>query len=342
MFDVPAQGTVSGSTAVFSRPIDGQADLWMVNLSTGEEKRLTDTPVFETNPKFCGDKVVFSTSPTANGQADLAMIDLEGSVTPLSTMPGDEGNFWVCGDEILWTLETPGNFSIWRRNMKTGINSQVRGASPEKPTNVMSNGKKIFWTQQDDQTDLDVWMYDIESGKSLAVCEEPGDQYCTSMEGNWVSIVGRYVFRPDRDLYVYDITRQMEVPVDTSREDVTSAVISNGHLVYILQPISTPIDGKLRYAKLGSDEISSMQIDRIPLTEKDRLHFSWPVVAWEDKRDCYAKGTDIWCFDFNTNQSFPASFDVGNQYLHDLRGSVMSWISTVSGKYSITFKILTY
>jgi hypothetical protein len=87
--------------------------------------------------------------------------------------------------------------------------------------------------------------------------------------------------------------------------------------------------------------LSNKPVERIWLTEKERVHFSWPVVTWEDKRDYYDKGIDIWCYDFNTDRSFPASLDPGDQHIIETKGTMLTWMTVRDGKYSITFKALS-
>ena len=340
-FTMLVKGTVSGSTAVYAKPVDGGTDLFSVNLATGDEKRLTQTSSIESNPFFAGGKIVFSVKTDNNAQSDLAMVDLEGNSSFISQMPGDESSFWVYSDWVLWVVDSSPQFSIWGYNLQSGTKKEIRGMSTEKPTHILSNGAKVFWSQQDDETDLDVWMADLTTGKSQTVCHEPGDQYCVSIEGDWVAIIGRYVFRPDRDLYCYSISQDMEIPVDTTRSDTTYAAISNGCIAYLSQPLGITTECQVYWAKLTGTELSTNLIARIPMTEKDRLVFSWPILAWEDKRDCYVKGTDIWCYDFNTEYSFPASLDAGDQYVLGINSSVISWLTARNGTYSLTFKTLT-
>lgn len=341
MFEIPARGTVNGSIAIFSRPLDGQSDLWSVNLVTGDEKRLTESNVIESNPVFCGNNVICTTALNKTSQTDLAMTDFDGNVKMISQLPGDESRFWVFGDKVIWVVEDGNFFSIKCYNSIDGKTVQVSGQSTEKPTNILSNGQKVFWAQQDDSYDLDVWSYDFATTKTTEICHEPGDQYCVGLEGNWLLIIGRYVFRPDRDLFAYDIENAMEVPIDTSTNDVTSAAISNSQVVYLSQPIDSTTDCQLRTARLGGTEIKNQAIDRVWLTEKERVHFSWPVVMWEDKRDYYDKGIDIWAYNFNTGRSYPVSLDPGNQYIQSISGSTITWLTSRNNLFGLSFKILS-
>lgn len=341
MFEIPARGTVNGSIAVFSRPLDGQSDLWSVNLVTGDEKRLTESNVIESNPVFCGNNVVYTAAFDKTSQADLAMINLDGNVKMISQLPGDESRFWVFGERVIWVVEDGNVFTIKSYNSIDGETVQVRGQSKEKPTNILSNGKKVFWSQQDDSYDIDVWSYDFDTEKIDIICHEPGDQYCVGLEGNWLVVIGRYVFRPDRDLFVYDIENVMEIPVDTSTNDVTSAAISNSQVVYLSQPIDSTTDCQLRFARLGGTVVTNLPVERIWLTEKERVHFSWPVVMWEDKRDYYDKGIDIWAYNFNTDRSYPVSLDPGNQYIQAISGSTVTWLTTRNNLFGLSFKILS-
>lgn len=341
-FERPMSATISGQTVVFDRQIDGQSDLWMVNTATGEEKRLTDTSVIETRPVFAGDKIIHCVKNGWNTQADLAMIDLDGNKSVISNLPGDESRFWVFGNLVVWVCEDSGRFAIWCQNISTGMKTLVHAQSFEKPTHILSNGTKVFWTQQDDETDLDVWMFDFSTGKSEGICVEPGDQYCTAIDGKYVAIIGRYGFRPDRDLFVYDIAQNLEIPVDTTTEDVTSASVSNGHLAYLLQPLSRTIDCKLMVATLDGTDTKSETVSRVPLTEKENLGLFWPIAIWSDKRDCFDKGVDIWACDFSREWSFPVSLDPGDQNLLDFKSTIAAFQTSRFGKFSLTIKDLSY
>lgn len=340
-FSRPVHASISGSTVVFDRPIDGQADLWMLDTSTGDEKRITDTSTVETSPVFAGGKIIYCVKNGWETQADLMMIDLEGNKSVISNLPGDESRFWVYGDLVVWVCEDTSRFTIWCLNLTTGKKTLVRAESFEKPTHILANSTKVFWTQQDDQTDLDVWMFDFATGKSEGICVEPGDQYCTAIDGRFVSIIGRYGFRPDRDLFVYDIAEKLEIPVDTSTEDVTSASISDGHLAYLLEPLSRTIDCKVMLVTLSGVDMKPELVSRIPLTEKENLELCWPIAIWSDKRDYYDKGVDIWAYDFSRGWSFPISLDPGDQHLLDYKSATAAFLTLRFGKFSLTVKVLS-
>lgn len=340
-FPRPVHASISGSTVVFGRPIDGQADLWMLDTSTGDEKRITDTSTVETSPVFAGGKIIYCVKNGWETQADLAMTDLEGNKFIISNLPGDESRFWVFGDLLVWVCEDTGKFTIWSHNLTTGKKTLVRAESFEKPTHILANSTKVFWTQQDDQTDLDVWMFDFATGKSEGICVEPGDQYCTAIDGRFVSIIGRYGFRPDRDLFVYDIVEKLEIPVDTSTEDVTGASISDGHLAYLLEPQSRTIDCKIMLVTLSGVDMKPELVSRIPLTEKENLELHWPIAIWSDKRDYYDKGVDIWAYDFSRGWSFPISLDPGDQHLLDYKSATAAFLTSRFGKFSLTVKVLS-
>ncbi len=340
-FDRPVSATISGTTVVFDRQADGQPDLWMLDVTTGEEKKLTDTGMIEFRPIFAGGQIIYCVKNGWETQADLAMIDLEGNKSVISNLPGDESRFWVYGDLLVWVCEDMSKFTIWCHNLASGKKTLVRAESFEKPTHILANSTKVFWTQQDDQTDLDVWMFDFATGKSEGICVEPGDQYCTAIDGRYVSIIGRYGFRPDRDLFVYDIVEKLEIPVDTSTEDVTSAKISGGHFAYLLEPLARTTDCKMMLATLSGVDMKTELVSRIPLTEKENIDFSWPIVIWSDKRDCYNKGIDIWAYDFSRSWSFPISLDPGDQHLLDYKSATTAFLTSRFGKFSLTVKVLS-
>src|SRR5690606_12747318 len=79
-----------GTAVVYQRLIDGQWDLWLLELATGDRRPLTQTPENEREPDFYADgrSVVFASDRT--GHFCLFKLDLETSVlTQLTEEPGD-------------------------------------------------------------------------------------------------------------------------------------------------------------------------------------------------------------------------------------------------------------
>ena len=87
-------------------------DIFMYDLSTGQERVICTAPGNQTDPAIYGDKIVWEDG--RNGNADIYMYDLStGQEKAICTAPGNQIEPAIYGNKIVWADERNGNWDIY-------------------------------------------------------------------------------------------------------------------------------------------------------------------------------------------------------------------------------------
>ncbi|HDI86296.1 MAG TPA: hypothetical protein ENF83_02680, partial [Candidatus Korarchaeota archaeon] len=152
--DVSPDVSPDGRMVVFSRGLPGQGfNLYLIDLQTGSEVRLTDGPHNDLDPSFSpdGSKVVFASD--RDGEFSLYVVDVEsGAVEQLLTQRCVPAG--AAGPGGMICRDVP-----------------VRGIQPD----WSADGRYIaFSGKAKDREDLDLFVYEVESGTLGALFTNPG------------------------------------------------------------------------------------------------------------------------------------------------------------------------
>jgi TolB protein len=115
--DRSAAWSPDGSQIVYYSDRTEGRELYIVDVATGDEIRLTENEVYDGEPDWFGDELVFaSTRSSENTRSDICFMSIDGSNSRcLTAITGtdDDPSWSPDGDFIVFESGQSGNFDIW-------------------------------------------------------------------------------------------------------------------------------------------------------------------------------------------------------------------------------------
>lgn len=196
-------------------------DIYLRNLSTGAERRLTTASANERYPAIWGDKVVWEDN--RNGNADIYLYNLlTNTERRLTTDPGEQTSPDVSGDRVVWLDRGGDEPGIHVYDMVTRTERLIPAA--ESPQNPAIWGDEVVWEDyrnaatfdecvQDPAScallgNWDIYLYDLATDTERQITSDPRPQSVPDVSGDTV------VWSDPRDdnweVYSYDLSTDSE------------------------------------------------------------------------------------------------------------------------------------
>jgi len=190
-------------------------DIYMYDLSTGQESVVTTATNDQLYPAIYGNKVVwqdYRNGPTP----DIYMYDLTtGQESVVTTATYDQKYPAIYGDKVVWQDYRNGPTpDIYMYDLITGQESVVTTATYNQAHPAIY-GNKIVWQDHRSGTNDDIYMYDLSIGQESVVSTATGNQVEPAIYGNKV-VWEDYRNGSDLDIYMYDLSTGQESVVTTA------------------------------------------------------------------------------------------------------------------------------
>ena len=174
-------------------------DVYLLDISTMKETRLTDAPAHQRNPAISGTIVVWE--DYRNGQSDVYMLDLASGIeTQVTSDPGQNRNPDVDGDVIAFDSNRSSVGDVFIYRISTDTLTAVT-ADTDYERNPAVSGDYVAYESYAGG-DSDIWLYSISLGASEQATVDPSEQYLHDLSGN------RLVYTDNRngnlDIYLYE------------------------------------------------------------------------------------------------------------------------------------------
>lgn len=220
-----ASPDISGDRVVWQERRDGQSDIFLHDLATGETRRLTDDPADQISPRISGDRVVWEDHRHAG--RDVYALDVAGGsevrLTPEASVQvepdvsdgrvvwrDDRRGGWgvvlhdlATGDETWLTTvgsaEAPAisettvvwleNGRIRGRNLATGEDLEVPGEQGVRSRDGLAvDGPLVAWTKND-SLGRNVYVHDVDAGSTTQVTATIGSITMADVSGTRVATI---------------------------------------------------------------------------------------------------------------------------------------------------------
>lgn len=253
---------IYGNRIVWQDLRNGNYDIYMYDLSTSRETRITANESNQTYPSLYCDRIVWQDD--RNGQYDIYMYNISTSKETQISTSGRAQRPKIYGDRIMWMDYRTRNEGIYVHDLSTSketriiskgipqyINMQgnlivwhdLRYISPDiymydlstsKETQITSNGEatfpnvygnRIVWQEWREDVTTDIYMYDLSTSKKTQITTNKSSQYYPAIYGN------KIVWRQGYDIYMYDLSTQKETRV-TASGSATEPDIYGDRIVY--------------------------------------------------------------------------------------------------------------
>jgi beta propeller repeat protein len=202
---------ISGNRIVWEDYRNGDADIYMYDISTGIETQITNNLVDQYNPAISGSRIVWQDE--RNGNTDIYMYDISTGVeTQVTTDTADQWAPAISGNHIVWEDYRNDTSGVYMYDISTGIGTQII-TNDNGQENLVISGNHIVWSDYRNDNG-DIYMYDISTGVETQITNNLVDQYNPAISGS------RIVWQDERngntDIYMYDISTGIETQITTN------------------------------------------------------------------------------------------------------------------------------
>lgn len=278
---------ISGDRVVWQEHRDGQSDVFLHDLGTGETRRLTDDSADQIAPRISGDRVVWEDHRHAG--RDVYALDVTGGAEVRLT---PEASFQVEPDvsdgRVVWRDDRRGGWGVVLHDLATGQETWLaNGGSAEAPA---ISGTTVVWLENGR-----IRGRDLATGEDLEV---PGDGGVRSQDGLAVDgprVAWTKVDSFAQDVYVHDFDAASTTQVTTTPELNTVADISGLRVATIDlrgSPVSPTRPLFLRHVETGRvlqanpwdvNPVRAARIDGSRVVYAGFRHGAWNIHLYELK-----------------------------------------------------------
>lgn len=204
---------------------NGTFDIYMYNLSTSKEIRITPPGYAATDPSIYGDKIVWNDDRSGNFKieiSDIYMYNLSSNQETRITANGSHARFpAIYGDKIVWAEYN----SVHVNNLSTHEEINVTGNGQIQYTNIYGNS--IVWEDLLVSTDkrhshrpyYNIYLYDLSTHKKTRIGTDPSSP--PAIYGDRIVYADLRNGNPDlrtgnTNIYLYNISTSKETQITTS------------------------------------------------------------------------------------------------------------------------------
>lgn len=190
--DITPSISPDGSHLMFSSRMNGYWNLYLINLATGHQTQLTDTPAYEGSPTWSPDNQWVAYESYADDNLEIYIQNaMDTSTAPIRLTEDDAADFspaWSsAGRVIAFISSRTGNADIWLANLDSTDQrftnlTQSQNATEQHPT-WSPDGKKLAWVSDKNGIN-EIWVWDAGTTISLAHPLARGDWPAWSPDGS--------------------------------------------------------------------------------------------------------------------------------------------------------------
>jgi beta propeller repeat protein len=283
-------------------PLNG--DIYMYDLATNTERRLTGSPAYRESPSISGTRVVFT--GIHNGAFAICLLDFATYPTTLRWItPGTTDSYSpdISGKKIVYVDERNADpqsgtvqADIYLFDLATNKERRLT-KNVGNPSFPQISGTKVVWREtRNDQTDL--YLYDLVTNTERRLTTDAAAPGIFSFSGSKIAFEDVRSPGGHEDLYLYDLNTNTERPLVTAAfGDQTNPAIFGNWVVY-------------QSTRNGDEDLFLYDIytgiDR-PLTTYG-YHQQYPAISgttivWEDGRNFIGE-TQVWNL-YYTKPTYP-------------------------------------
>ena len=203
------------------------AGIYMKDLSTGEETRITTHNKGQYDPKIYGNRIVWTDMRNVN--ADIYMLDLSTGVeTQITDNIQSQDTPAIYGDRIVWTDYRNGLSDIYMKDLSTNLETKIT-SNPADQKNPDIYGDIIVW--EDYRNGLpDIYMKDLSTGVETSITTNTAHQMNPVIYGNRVAWDDNR--NVDMDIYMKDLSTGIETQITNNNADQYQAALNGDRIVW--------------------------------------------------------------------------------------------------------------
>jgi TolB protein len=314
--------TTSGTATHINPAIDGHRivwqddrnshyDIYLYDLFTGSESRITNDPNNQTEPAIDGMKIVWSDGRSMDA-SDIFMYNLAtSSESRISNTPEPYNDIKpeISGNRIIWETF---RWDIYAYNLSSG-DTQTVGFFSAPKTGYDISGNLVVFSEYDGLTQ-NIRLYNFESDSYISISSDTNyDSINPSIDGN------RIVWQDNRngnyDIYFYDLSTDTESQITSNTSDQTHPVISGNYIVWV--------DNRDGNENIFYYDLVNKTEYQVTDNSASQINpdISGNRIVWQDNRD---GNWNIYFYEIETKKSSPSGFINGSGFIHSPLGAVVN------------------
>jgi TolB protein len=266
---------VSGDRIVWRDSRNGEHDIYLFDLATSTETRLTTGAIAKRErPAISGTTVVWE--DYRNDNWDIYLYDLSTHTErQLTTNPAVQNYSAISGNRVVWNDERWGRFQIYLYDLSTSTESRISPNAGQQVHAAIS-GDKVVWEDWRNGN-ADIYLYDLTTNAETSITTNAAHQLFPAISGD--RIVWADYRNGNWDIYLYDLSTHTERQLTTNSGTQNFPAISGDRVVWqddregapaiYMHDLSTDVQSRL-------STTASVQVG--PAISGDR-------VVWEDLRN---------------------------------------------------------
>ncbi len=228
---------IDGDLIVWEDERNGNVDIYMYDLATGQELPVTTNPAEQRDAHVSGNRVVWQDKRSGNW--DVWMYDVgTGQESQISDDPGDEIGARISGDRIVWEGDIaggqPDEAGVFLHDLSSGVTSLLQREFALDPE--IDGDRIVSWWHCPRWPFRGVCLYDITTGETRSISPPEG----ANDRGPVIS-GHRIVWARDwpvRDIVMYDLSTEQEIRItDEPGRDHHLPRISGDLIVWVVETV---------------------------------------------------------------------------------------------------------
>ena len=263
---------IYGNIIVWQDKRNGIDDIYMYNLCTKRETRITNTGS-ASSPNVYGDKIVWDDSKNFN----TYMYDLS---THKETKISTNGGLYpaIYGDRIVYQAIRTSAFNIFLYNISTHKETQITncGSGEYAGSPAIYSDRIVYQSYRNGKNDI--YMYNISTHKETQITSTGLAAYSPKIYGNKIVWVDTSNGWDKLNLYMYDLSIHKETKIVTNASDsVLSASIYDDNVVW---GDARHVKSFIRMYNISTGRIINITCNR----SSDEPNIYGDRVVWRDYR----------------------------------------------------------
>jgi len=320
--------STSGNRIVWRDDRNGNSDIFMYDIATGQETPVITNPSQQTALSISGNRIIWRDD--RNGNYDIFMYDITTQQEiPITTNLSNQYIPSISGNRIVWHDDRNGNYDIFMYDITTGQETPII-TNPLGQFTPSIHGDRIVWLD-DRNAHLEIYMYDIATGQETRITTNSSIKFNPSIFGN------RIVWEDHRnfnwDIYMFDIGTQQEIQITTNSSNQNHPSIHGDRIVWSDERNGNP-DIYMYY--IGTQE-------EIPITTDPAIQDNPSIhddrIVWHDERN---GNWDIYSYTMLFEPEVPLTTDPHAQWFSHISGHNAVWTNEVYENNTVTYSIHSY
>jgi len=212
---------------------NGNSDIYLQNLTTKKQTRITTNDFWDSLPAIYGNKIVWERVTGSSGASNIYMYDISNKKETQISTSNNAYYPAIYGNKIVWEDYRNGYPGIYVYDLSTKKEMRITSKTSSS-LNPAIYGNRIVWHdyRNDDHSNSeagignsDIYMYDLSTKKETQITTNISGSGGADIYGN--TIVWHDNRNGNWDIYTYDLVTRKQLHTTNKYDQVVPAIYGN-------------------------------------------------------------------------------------------------------------------